>query len=155
LARNIGFEMKTESIDYQFSSDNFKISINNDYLHGVKFISDSNLDDLEYQPIIYPASYFKSIATDNVNGVFNTLDNFPEVENKPIFDFFGIIVPSVKIPEYESNYGFIDLSGCERRHKNYNDCKLDFDRYMVENNIFYPIIVAEKDHKCYFITYWL
>jgi hypothetical protein len=26
---------------------------------------------------------------------------------------------------------------------------------MVENNIFYPIIVAEKDHKCYFITYWL
>jgi len=155
LARNIGFEMKVENIDYQFSSDNLKISIKNDYLQGVKFIGDSNLDAFEYQPIIYPLSYFKSIVTDNVNGVFNTLDNFPEVGNKPIFDFFGIIVPSVKIPEYESHYGFVDLNGCERRHKDYNDCKLDFDRYMIQNNIFYPIIVAEKDHKCYFITYWL
>ena len=155
LARNIGFEMKDENINYQFSSDNFKISISNDYLHGVKFIGDSNLDTLEYQPIIYPLSDFKSIATDTINGVLNTLDNFPEVGNKPIFDFFGIIVPSVKIPEHHSHYGFIDLNGCERKHKNYNDCKLDFDRYMIENNIFYPIVVAEKDHKCYFITYWL
>ena len=50
---------------------------------------------------------------------------------------------------------FMDMSGIERRHQIYEDIKLDFDKHMISNNVFNPIIVAEKDHKCYFISCWL
>lgn len=155
LAKSMGFEMKTESATCEFTSDNYRIHIKKDYLYNIKVLDDIDCSYYEYQPVIYPLYDFESILTANMKNVLNILDNFPEANNKPIFDFYGIIVPSIKLPTNQSSYAFVDSTGCEKRHQVYDEFKLDFDRYMVANNIFYPIIVAEKDHKCYFITYWL
>lgn len=155
LAKSLAFEMKSENVNCEFNTDNLKIQISKDYIKGVEFLSNTKIEYFEYEPVIYPMHIFDCVLTANIKNVINILDNFPEANDKPIFDFFGIIVPSVKIPTHDSSYAYIDMSGCEKRHQIYEDVKLDFDKYMISNNIFNPMIVAEKDHKCYFISCWL
>lgn len=155
LAKNLEFEMKSENLNCEFSSENYKIHIDQNYVKDVNFLSNSRIEYFEYEPVIYPMHIFDGMLTANVKNVLNILDNFPEANDKPIFDFFGIIVPSVKIPIHDLSYAFMDMSGIERRHQIYEDVKLDFDKHMISNNVFNPIIVAEKDHKCYFISCWL
>ncbi len=155
LARSCDFEMKIDKPSCEFTPENFRINVHKSYLGNVKILSDYNIDYFEYEPVIYPINEVKGIMTANVRNVLNVLDNFPEAKNKTIFDFYGIIVPSIKLICNQSSYAFVDSYGVERKHQIYNECKIDFDRHMIESGIFCPIIVAEKDHKCYFITYWL
>ena len=49
----------------------------------------------QYEPKVYPYHELKSVASDDVLRTIKTLESFPEANNKPIFDHFGVIVPSI------------------------------------------------------------
>ena len=129
--------------DYIFDQDNLEIQ--NDY------------KSYEYEPKIYPLHAFQDILTDNILSMVNLLENFPEANNKPIFDFFGVIVPSINFPTVQKNgfYTFIDSKGLHRMYLDSIDAKYEFDKHMINSKYFTPILVAEKDHKCYFLSYWI
>lgn len=149
LARNLGFFAAKHSL-----SDECKIQVGKEYLGDHSLLSES-VEMLDYEPVIYPLSDFESQMTANMRSVVDTLDSFHDAGGKAIFDFYGLVVPSVKIPYHEGFFGFKGSCGTQRLHQDYLGCKSDFDKIMVESFAFRPILVAEKDHKCYFITYWL
>ena len=130
---------------------------------GDYFFDEENVDVkntfkiYDYEPRIYPMYMFREILTDNIKNILEIWECFPEVNNKPIFDFYGVIVPSLNFPKVSNNkyYSFIDCHGLRRVYEDNLQAKYEFDKYMIANKYFRPIIVAEKDHKCYFISYWV
>lgn len=162
LARNFNFKTSLSS-NYNSSSsfDISKIYITQSEFEDYYFDQENNdihnaLKTYDYEPKIYPLYAFSEILTDNMKYIIELLDNFPQSNKKPIFDFYGVIVPSINFPYNNSGYySFIDSKGLVRSYNDCNEAKLQFDKNMIASKNFRPILVAEKDHKCYFISYWI
>ena len=84
-----------------------------------------SLNNSIYSPKIYPLYEFESIRTERINNLLN------ELENPSFFDYYMVMVPSVDSMAKENDMDSIK-----------------------ENNII-PIVIGEKDGKCYFISYWI
>jgi hypothetical protein len=78
-----------------------------------------------YNPKIYPIHYLEEIKTDYINLLMLDL------EKVPLFDHYMVLVPSIKKRSMQRDM---------------------FD--IKEKNII-PIVLGEKDGKCYFISYWI
>lgn len=83
------------------------------------------LNSETYNPKIYPIHYLEDIKTNYINLLLLDL------EKVPLFDHYMVLVPSMKNRSTKT-----DL----------------FD--IKEKNII-PIVLGEKDGKCYFISYWI
>lgn len=78
-----------------------------------------------YVPKIYPLHYLEHMQTDHIKSLIL------ELENPALFDHYMVLVPSTKSKSQEK----------------------DFD--LVDNKNIVPIVLGEKDGKCYFISYWI
>ena len=58
------------------------------------------------------------------------VEQFEEIGGYPIFDYFAVVVPSI-LENFE-----------------------EFDNFVLRENSLMPIVLGEKDGKCYFICYW-
>jgi hypothetical protein len=66
-----------------------------------------------------------------------------------------LIVPGVDFPLRKSDsFTFLDKSGIIRLFDTREDAIKDLDKILIENKDVYPIIIGEKDGKCYFISFW-
>lgn len=111
----------------------------------------------DYEPRIYPLHEFLDLASEKTVEIINTLDNFPECNNKPIFDHFGIIIPGVNFPLTDKNnqfYTFLDKSGLLRSYSSREEAIKEFDRILVRDKHISPIILGEYEGKAYFICYF-
>lgn len=77
-----------------------------------------------YNPRIYPIRYLKEILTPKMSCLLK------DMEKVPLFDYYMVLVPSTKNTSYEK------------------------DIFDIKNKNSIPIIMGEKDGKCYFISYW-
>jgi len=160
LAKSLGYEVKVDRCPLS-GAETYAIRVGSGYFGGYCF-DPSNAENISdrhylYEPKIYPIDDFSDIMTDGVRRTIDLLEKFHDAGKKPIFDFFGVIVPSIRFPSvpHEGSYSFLNKDGFLSTHCHLGDCVSDFNRSLVKNNFFKPIIVAEKDHKCYFITYWI
>jgi hypothetical protein len=110
-------------------------------------------DPLAYEPRLYPLHEWRHEAPLEVACIFNQLENFYEAGGKPIFDHFMIVVPGVRYPS-EAAPGFRDMTGKTVMFPSVEDAKRAFDIALTQAGFFCPILVGEKDGKCYFICYW-
>ena len=103
-----------------------------------------------YEPKVYPFYELKTLASDKTLEIIDYLEKFPEANQKPIFDHYGVIVPSIK---YNLNY----ISNGEGIIQNFTDtsdaCRT-LDKILIEKKIIHPVIVGERDGKCFFICHW-
>lgn len=83
------------------------------------------IKDKIYNPKLFPIHFLEQIKTDYVISLLEKL------ENVPLFDHYMVLVPSIKSNSVEKD--ILDIK---------------------ENNII-PIVLGEKDGKCYFISYWI
>ena len=104
-----------------------------------------------YEPKVYPFSELKSIAPESVMEIISTLDNFPDANGKPIFDHYGIIVPSI---QYKLNY-INDECNMIQNFSNSIDSSKALDKILIKGKHIHPIIIGEKDGKCFFICHWM
>lgn len=122
---------------------------------GTKAFTDKTQSPYEYEPRVYPYYEFSTIASEETKKIISHLERFPDVGNKPIFDHFGLIVPSVNFPKKESgDFTFLNKSGILHIRETREEAVKDLDKIMIENRDVYPIIIGEKDGKCYFISYF-
>lgn len=122
---------------------------------SMNFSRISHRGPFKYTPRVYPLHEFWSLAPPTVVETINHLEKFPEAGNKPIFDHFGVIVPSVEfLVQKDDEYVFLDEMGDEKVFPNIDDASKALDIILVENGYFHPVILGEKDNKCYFISYW-
>lgn len=160
LAKSLGYEVKVERCPAS-GAETYGIRVGSSYFGDYCF-DPSNAENrseihYQYEPKIYPIDDFADIMTDGARRTIDLLEKFHDAGKKPIFDFFGVIVPSIRFPSspYEGSYSFLNTDGFRSIHYDLDGCVSNFNRSLVRNNFFKPIIVAEKDHKCYFITYWI
>lgn len=98
--------------------------------------------------------FFADIANNETKVIIDILEKFPEADNKPIFDHFGIIVPSISLPfKNRNHFSFINQDNIFQTVSK-EEALLYLDTHLVKNNCIKPIIVGEKDDKCYFISYF-
>ena len=83
--------------------------------------------------------------------IISTLDNFPDANGKPIFDHYGIIVPSI---QYKLNY-INDECNMIQNFSNSIDSSKALDKILIKGKHIHPIIIGEKDGKCFFICHWM
>ena len=128
-----------------------QIAISNKFFKNISFDCSLDLEiNYQYEPKVYPFHELRDIASKEVLKTINLLENFPEANDKPIFDHFGVIVPSIMY----KNKIFKNEAGILQTFANVEECNKELDKVLIKGNHFYPIIVGEKDGKCFFICYW-
>ena len=78
-----------------------------------------------YSPKMYPLHLLEDIATDRIKKIINDL------ENPSFFDHYVVLVAST------------------------NNSSEDMDIENIHKNNTIPVLLGEKDGKCYFISYWI
>jgi hypothetical protein len=86
---------------------------------------------------VYPLITLKKLITPRIQKIVDYLEVLPEKNNKPIFDHFLAIVPGVQ---------FVGVS----RNDNYRS----IDMELIGRGCLTPILMGERDGKCYFLSYW-
>lgn len=110
-----------------------------------------------YQPRVYPLHEFWDLASQEIKDIIALLEAFPDAGNKPIFDHFGVIVPSVALPQQVPKDGiftFLDERGLVQGFSLKDDAEKALDSILIKGEYIHPIIVGEKDGKCYFLSYF-
>jgi hypothetical protein len=121
---------------------------------GVTF-TDRPLVPYNYEPRVYPYHEFAEVASEETKGIICHLENFPDVGDKPIFDHFGVIVPGIEFPLRKSDsFTFLDKSGIIQKFNTREEALKALDTNLIKDKDIYPIIIGEKDGKCYFISYF-
>jgi hypothetical protein len=154
LAKSMGYKYNPS---YALTAGNYSMSTEPQVMIERTFFKDyyfdvSNVVEAvyRYEPKVYPYHELKSVASDEVLNTIKTLESFPEANNKPIFDHFGVIVPSIN---YRGTM-FKSISGILQDHVSNELCCKELDKVLIKNKYYYPIIIGEKDGKCFFICYW-
>jgi hypothetical protein len=162
LAKSLGFVYNSyfDISDYicsaspQFES---RIIVKSEFLKEENtnlYFPDTKRDYYIYEPRVYPFHFFADIANNETKVIIDILEKFPEADNKPIFDHFGIIVPSISLPfKNRNHFSFINQDNIFQTVSK-EEALLYLDTHLVKNNCIKPIIVGEKDDKCYFISYF-
>lgn len=85
-----------------------------------------------YHPRAYPLPHGSGLLEESsarMKGVIQLLENFPAAGHNPIFDMYWILVPGIEKQEY--------------------------DYKMLCFGLATPVLLGEKDGKCFFICYWV
>lgn len=109
-----------------------------------------------YQPRVYPLHEFWELASQDVKDIISLLEAFPDAGGKPIFDHFGVIVPSVSLPHSQKDgiFTFLDERGLAQVYSTKEEAEKALDFALIAGKYIFPIIVGEKDGKCYFLSYF-
>jgi len=106
-----------------------------------------------YEPRVYPLHEFWPAASQTVKDIINLTENFPDASGKPVFDHYGVIVPGLAYPKKDPR--FVDEEGRVAAFDTMEEAKKALDLTLIKKQCIIPIIVGEKDGKCYFIGYWV
>ena len=91
-----------------------------------------------YSPRAYPYHELKNLSSPRIEKIIKHLEQLPEKKGKPVFDHYIIVVPGMTVQgEYR------------KRHN-----PVATDAEMIMEDLIHPILVGERDGKCYFISYW-
>jgi len=106
-----------------------------------------------YEPRVYPLYELWDCAPPPVKEIITLTDNFPDADGRAIFDHYGVIVPGVNYPK-EKDKRFVAEDGSVRTFDTLEEAKKALDVTLIKKRLFFPIVVGEKDGKCYFICYF-
>lgn len=87
-------------------------------------------DGHDYELRAYPLHDMICVASEELLKLVHDLDNFPEANGKAVFDNFIVLVPSLSYTDGEA------------------------DRMQIQDAYIHPILLGEKDNKCFFISDW-
>lgn len=154
LAKSLNFNFVAETdivhANYGVLKKNGTITVPRNFFSNF----DLNSSDFHYEPRVYPYHELFDLASEDTKKTIEVLESFPEAGFKPIFDHFGIIVPSIKFPHLKQKlYTFLDENGILQSYNEREDAIRSLDRMLIRENHFRPIILGERDGKCYFICY--
>jgi hypothetical protein len=122
---------------------------------GSPIFTQKQQQPFNYEPRVYPLHELSDIITEDIQKTISLLEAFPDAGGKPIFDHFGVIVPGVAFPvEGDGPFSFFDERGMLHTYTFRHEALKVLDTILIKNGYFYPIIVGERDGKCYFICYW-
>ena len=94
-----------------------------------------------YCPVVLPLHEVAE-KPEKIVEVINRLESFPEAANKPIFDHYIVLVPA---------FAVVDLG----RHGEIKSQDTPDYWQLIKKGECVPLLIGEKDGKCYFICYFM
>lgn len=109
-------------------------------------ISNHRGDAVAGRLISYPI-----VKTDNtkMSKVLENLDNFKEINGKPMFDHYVIVMPTLQVSEGHGDC-IVDDQVVKLSNKEHSE----IDRVLVERNRVTPLLLGERESKMYLISLW-
>ncbi len=125
-----------------------------------KFVpNNSSAVTFNYQPRMYPLSHFPVEMPDKAKSVLVKAEGFSGLGNNPFFDYFWVLVPSISLnhqclqkPNKDS--WTLKLDGTTHVYKEQMDAAVSLDKKLVKDGYVVPVIIGERDGKCYFLCMW-
>ncbi len=120
-------------------------------------VSDSSY--FGYSPHTYPLPQFEAPIPEKTQRILDMVENYPCIGNKPIFDHYWVVCPSISVGYNELNYKWKLSSKGEQQGLLSHELAIprhlaEIDFYLTTENVFRPIVLGEKDGKCFFLSYW-
>jgi hypothetical protein len=109
----------------------------------------------QYQPRLYPLSMFKLPRPERVTKILSILETHPV-----LFDFLWVVVPSINIShpllykKSENKWLIRNIDGKMEVFDNDTDAAIALDYRLIQDNRLMPLLLAERDGKCYLIGLW-
>lgn len=120
-------------------------------------------DKFYYAPRVYPFDKFKSMGwlSSKITATVEYLDNFPKIGWKPLFDHYLFVLPTVwNFPTVIHNpftsYAVVAINEKNAKSQSFNsirEARSHIDSRMIESGVM-PILLGERDGKCYYISEW-
>lgn len=160
LAKLHGYKLKTTWDIHD--NQTMKVIIPNNLLYDFQpdetelpsaFMKRSENEDHEYEARLYPVHALYSTASEEMVRVLDALDNFPDMNNRVLFDNLLILMPSVKLYDYNGTYFVKDKKGNILGFDAERDAAFCLDKILLANGSI-PVLLGERDGMCYFICYW-
>lgn len=122
-----------------------------------------------YQPRLYPLAHF-SPPPDNVKNILLSVESMPELNGCPAFDYYWVLMPSINInhPFFKhKNTWSVRVRGFDEQRPWNGDktwvtetfssefeAAKALDKVLYEEGYFKPVVLGERDGKCYFLCVW-
>jgi len=118
-----------------------------------------------YQPRLYPLAKF-GIMPKEVTEVITKVESMPELNGCPVFDYYWVLMPSINInhPYFRQKDGWKvrvrrqEAGGwTDLELKSYTDeydAAFALDQTLMCDGYFAPVVLGERDGKCYFLSIW-
>ena len=155
------FRFWTEKVHPTTSIDAKVEAVKKTLILNTKFAPIGNSStNFGYQARMYPLPQFIQ-PTGSAKSVIDKVERFSALGNNPFFDYLWVLVPSVNInhpmirhDKDVEKWVLVDESNTTTTFDNQNDAVLFLDSKLVEKKLVYPIIIGERDGKCYFLSMW-
>ena len=111
-----------------------------------------------YTPRAYPLHKVWDFAPDRIKQCFDYLENFPSAYNKSIFDHYIVVVPGIDglAPSLDENtFKFYKEAENPLVFSGRDNALMALDKAFIEGQYFVPVVLGERDGKCYFICYFI
>lgn len=152
LAKSLGYYYQTQHFLSFQEEISDRVLVKREFFTSCNFTTLDLRDLFVYEPRVYPLHDFWDIAPKSLPKTIKTFENFPELGEKPLFDYYGILVPGIAFPHHEPI--FVNQQGLIQSYSSMEEATKEFDKMLVKNGFLLPIIVGERDRKCYFICYF-
>ncbi len=150
----------------KFWSDGAKEETEDDKIEGMKktlilntrFVPvHAGFATFNYQARMYPLSSF-TLPT-NLQKVIDSTENLNSLNDCAFFDYYWVLVPSLGIDttliQRQKDHWTICEKGVETIYTNPSDAAFALDKYLVTEGAVAPIVIGERDGKCYFVSMFI
>lgn len=107
---------------------------------------------------IYTIQELKNIPN-NIIKVLDYLECFPDTNYKPVFDYFRVVIPCVKLPQDSissySGYNYKDIDGNDSQLFDINEYQKLINLDLIHSKKILGILLGERDGEHFFINYFI
>ncbi len=119
-------------------------------------------DTFMLKPRAYPIHEFKVPCPDHVRESLDLVEAHPDMSDKAMFDQFWVVVPGIALAaemnEYTMQNGKVWVVAKPDKtaeiYQSASDAERSLDFRLTADGLLCPVVLGEKDGKCYFLTYW-
>lgn len=161
LAKSVGYQFYGRP--GQFRND--IVYADKDVFEGYDFYdrdcensSFSDRDRVEYWPRAYPLHELWDRASGEIKKLIDHLEAFPELNHKPAFDHYRVVLPTIHYPSsymYAPYVYYRDIRGRRMDFNSIEEAQNSFDRHLWDHKYIYGVLLGERDGQHYFISYFL
>jgi len=113
-----------------------------------------------YQPRMYPLSLWETrVSTPStVQKIIDRSEHFALLNRSPFFDYYWVLVPSINIAhpliQKQKDHYTVREGGSNVVYADATEAAFSVDTILVKEGCVVPIIIGERDGRCYFVSHW-
>lgn len=114
-------------------------------------------DYYTFSPRSYPIHEFVAKRPAHIDAAINACEQHPDLDNKVAYDQYWVVVPGLELTQETFFFGnsWVLRQGdtCER-FDTQEELQVVLDTALTDAGVLHPVLLGEKDGKCYFVALW-